>query len=85
MPPTRLQSGTSEKPSKPSVHIWPQMQAVFWILLSILVGFYGNGKRDLVTVARHHPDVWRYFATVPTCAAAPHSIRALTYSSGCGV
>lgn len=40
--------------------VWVQTQAFLWIVLAFLVGFYGNGKHDVITVARHHPGVWRY-------------------------
>ena len=66
-PSVSTQLATSVEPSKPGLdrqaskdNLWQQTQAVFWILLSLLVAFYGNGKHDLITVARQHPEVWRY-------------------------
>ena len=92
MPPVSMQLATSAEPLEQGVHhqasgdnIWRQTQAVLWILLSLLVGFYGNGKHDLITVARQHPDVWRYFATVLMFASASHAVCASAYSSGCSV
>ena len=78
-----MQLATSVEPWKPGLHcqapqekLWQQTQAVFWILLSLLVAFYGNGKHDLITVARRHPDVWRYTVTVLMFASALHTMRA---------
>lgn len=60
-----MQRATSAEPANRDVHgsadkLWPQIQALLWIVVAIAVGFYGNGKHDVITVARHHPDVWRY-------------------------
>ena len=76
-----MHPATSVKPCKPGVHqqaswdnLWPQTQAGLWILLAVFVGFYGNGKHDVITVARQHPDVWRYMAAVLTHVPALHSL-----------
>lgn len=82
MPLVSMQLASSAEPCKPGVHrqapgenIWRQTQAVLWILLSLLVGFYGNGKHDLITVARQHPGVWRYTVTVPdVCISVTSSV-----------
>ena len=79
-PPNSMQLATSGEPCKPGLHrqardnLWQQAQAVFWILLSLFVAFYGNGKHDLITVARQHPDVWRYNVTVLLFASATCSV-----------
>lgn len=78
-----MQLATSVEPCKRDIHrqapkdtFWQQTQAVFWILLSIFVAFYGNGKHDLITVARRHPDVWRYTVSVLIFASALHTMFA---------
>ena len=60
-----MQRATSAEPVDRGVHalrekLWSQIQALLWIVVAFVVGFYGNGKHDVITVARHHPDVWRY-------------------------
>ena len=35
-------------------------ESLFWVFLASAVLVYGNGRHDLITVALHHPSVWRY-------------------------
>lgn len=65
--PDKSRDGHREKP-------WRHLQAVLWILLALFVIIYGNGKHDLITVARHHPAVWRYICPVASCVSIQHSI-----------
>jgi hypothetical protein len=39
--------------------LWHRLEALCWVVAATLVGYFGNGRDDVITIVQHDPRVNR--------------------------